>query len=226
MLVNNVPATSMTGSNGTYTFFFTPPLEGLVLVTWAVNHGIVNRESTPKPFNGTYTNEMAQYTYQDTIPPVVTAVSPLPGAALPHFTTLTVTFSEPVRGVQAGNLLINGVAATDVTGAGAGPYTFAFAQPPAGPVTLSWASGNPAEQWLELYNKGAAAINLAGWSFSKGLSFTFPAVTIPAGGYLVVAADLPTFSAKHPGVNNMVGGWPDGMKSHLILVDAAGNVVN
>ena len=270
LLINNVPASSMAGANGTYTFSFARPLEGLVLVTWAVNHGIVNRESTPKPFNGTYTNEMAQYSYRDTIPPVVTAVSPLPGAVLPGFTSLTVTFSEPVRGVQAGSLLINGVAADNVAGAGAGPYTFVFTQPPAGPVTVSWAaghgihdvaavpnafvagspwsytldptltetsvvineiyfnppSGNPAEQWLELYNKGAAAVNLAGWSFSKGLSFTFPAVTIPAGGYLVVAADLPTFSAKHPGVANVVGGWPDGMKSHLILVDAAGNVAN
>ena len=44
----------------------------------------------------------------------------------------------------------------------------------------------PAE-FVELYNAGTNAVNLAGWSFSDGLNYTFPATNISPGGYVVVA---------------------------------------
>jgi hypothetical protein len=50
-------------------------------------------------------------------------------------------------------------------------------------------------------------VNLTGWSLTRGVNFTLPNVTLPAGGYLVVAANVPAFSAKYPGVANVVGGW-------------------
>ena len=35
-------------------------------------------------------------------------------------------------------------------------------------------SGNDDDQYVELYNKGTNTLNLAGWQFTAGISFTFP----------------------------------------------------
>src|SRR5262245_2976351 len=51
-------------------------------------------------------------------------------------------------------------------------------------------------------------MNLNGWRFSKGITFTFTNDTILApGGYVVVAANLSSFSSRYPSVGNVVGGW-------------------
>ena len=68
-------------------------------------------------------------------------------------------------------------------------------------------SENPAEEYIELYNSGAAPVTLTGWKFTNGVTFTFPASSIAAGGYLVVAANQAAFTAKYPGVTNYVAGW-------------------
>ena len=61
-------------------------------------------------------------------------------------------------------------------------------------------------EYIELYNTTSSDISLDGWRFTKGIDYAFPAGTvIPAGGYLVVAANLATFQAKYPGVSNVVG---------------------
>jgi hypothetical protein len=58
------------------------------------------------------------------------------------------------------------------------------------------------EEWIELYNRSAAPVNLAGWSLTDGIDYTFPAGTIiPAGGYLVVAADAAALQAKYSGIS-------------------------
>jgi len=90
------------------------------------------------------------------------------------------------------------------------------------------ASEDPAEEFIELYNAGSQAVSLAGWRLDKGVSFRFPDVALPVGGYLVVAADLETFSRVHPGVTNAVGNW-EGMLSNsgetIELVDDQGRTV-
>ena len=64
-------------------------------------------------------------------------------------------------------------------------------------------------EYIELYNKGSAAVSLKDWQFTQGITFTFPDVSIGAGQYLVVAADTAAFMAKYPSVNptKVVGGW-------------------
>jgi len=76
-------------------------------------------------------------------------------------------------------------------------------------------SGNDDDQYLELYNKGTNAINLAGWQFTAGVTFTFPSVTIAPNGYLVVAGNLTNLFAKYPNLNsgNTVGNY-SGKLSH------------
>jgi hypothetical protein len=44
------------------------------------------------------------------------------------------------------------------------------------------------KEYIELYNRGTAAVDIAGWSFSDGINFTIPAGTSIAGdAYLVIA---------------------------------------
>src|SRR5262245_42531602 len=55
-------------------------------------------------------------------------------------------------------------------------------------------------QFIELHNTGDKAIDLAGWKFTKGVKFTFPAKSsIPAGGFVVVCKDLKELK-KHYGI--------------------------
>ena len=52
-------------------------------------------------------------------------------------------------------------------------------------------SGNDDDQYIELYNQGTNAVNLSGWQFTSGVTFTFPTnTTLPPDGYLVVARNL------------------------------------
>ena len=65
------------------------------------------------------------------------------------------------------------------------------------------------EEFIELKNTGVAAVDVSGWSITSGVAFTIPAATpaIPAGGYLVLAANSIAFAAKYPAVTNYVAGW-------------------
>ncbi|MHB1034559.1 MAG: lamin tail domain-containing protein [Pirellulales bacterium] len=62
-------------------------------------------------------------------------------------------------------------------------------------------------EYIELFNRGDAAVNLKDWTINQGVTFTFPDVTLGAGEYLVVAADTAAFAAKYPTVTNVIGGW-------------------
>ncbi|HTG43132.1 MAG TPA: lamin tail domain-containing protein, partial [Verrucomicrobiae bacterium] len=65
----------------------------------------------------------------------------------------------------------------------------------------------PGDDWLELHNTGSTPTNLTGWQITRGVGFTFNNAIIPAGGYLVVAADVGRFNARYPAITNVVGGW-------------------
>lgn len=86
-------------------------------------------------------------------------------------------------------------------------------------------SANPAEEWIELHNRGTNAVNLNGWRFSNGIEFTFSNVTLLPGGYLVVAADVTSFSGIYPSVTNVIGGWMGTLSNNgedIDLDDASG----
>ncbi|KPK33936.1 MAG: hypothetical protein AMJ65_19035 [Phycisphaerae bacterium SG8_4] len=81
------------------------------------------------------------------------------------------------------------------------------------------------QEYVELYNRGTQTIDLSGWRLSNGVDFVFPDVTVGAGQYLVVAADVATFKAIYRRMANVVGGW-DGKLSNsgerIELLDRAG----
>ena len=76
-------------------------------------------------------------------------------------------------------------------------------------------SESDADQYIELYNKGTNTVNLAGWQFTSGVTFTFPNVTVAPNGYLVVAENMTNLFAKYSNLNsgNTVGNY-SGKLSH------------
>src|SRR5687767_1708971 len=92
------------------------------------------------------------------------------------------------------------------------------------------ASKNSQEEFIELYNTSSQAVDLTGWRFTKGISFTFPQLTILGpGSYLVVAADAARFQAIYPGVSDVVGPWRGTLSNNgeeISLANAAGQKVD
>ncbi len=89
--------------------------------------------------------------------------------------------------------------------------------------------GTSTEQWVELYNRSASPVDLSGWTFSEGISYTFlPGTILPAGGYLVVAWDPAAFATLHPGKIALgpFSGSLSGKGETLSLSDANENIAN
>lgn len=243
LLINDRPAQALSGSGAIYTFTLEQPAYGDVQVRW--DEGVAIRDfSVPaNTFDPTGPGATWSYTLVDQTPPVVAEIAPPPDNTVRTLTQLEVTFSEPVSGVDAADLQINGQSAASVTGSGAGPYVFQFAGVAAGAVQVAWRgdhgvqdeasppnafaggawsytvdpdftfqpvriseflagySGNDGgladeddelQDWIELHNRGAGAVNLRGWSLTDDADepgkWVFPDAVIPAGGYLVVFA--------------------------------------
>src|SRR6266542_1866505 len=85
------------------------------------------------------------------------------------------------------------------------------------------------EEYLELFNKGSSEISLTGWRLHGGVDFSFPSYPLGAGKFLVIAANRAAFSAKYPGVTNVLAGWLGRLSNtddDLNLDDAAGERVD
>lgn len=67
---------------------------------------------------------------RDTVPPLLAGLVPAAGSTVPAFNSLEVHFSEGVKGVEAADLLINGLPATNVVTYAPDVYVFQFPQPP------------------------------------------------------------------------------------------------
>ena len=273
LLINGQSADRVTSSDQTYVFAFAQPNATTVNLTWAPTHGIHDLATTPNPFPAGAPGNTWSYTTPDTVPPTVISVDPPAFVTVTSLNQIRVSFSEPVMGVDTNDLLVNNEPALRVNGSGAGPYSFAFLPPANGPVTVDWspahgitdlaetpnpfaggewtyildpnasfagkivineimfdpADGHAAEEWIELHNVATNLINLAGWQLTRGITYTFPNVSIPADGYLVVAADVSAFQTNYPGVANVVGGWTGSLANSdetIELASALGELVN
>lgn len=69
-------------------------------------------------------------------------------------------------------------------------------------------SGDDDDQYVELYNRSTNVVNLGGWRFEAGISYTFASnVVLAANEYLVVARNATNLLARYPTLNatNTVG---------------------
>lgn len=85
---------------------------------------------------------------------------------------------------------------------------------------------NTPQDWIELHNSGTASVDITGWHLtdnkSQPLKWTFPATTIPAGGYLVVFASGKNRATVPLHTNFSL----DSNGEYLALTDTLGNVVS
>lgn len=83
--------------------------------------------------------------------------------------------------------------------------------------------------FIELLNRGRAPVDLSGWAFTEGVSFTFPrGTTLAPGGMLAVAQDAARLRGAHGNIE-VVGnfsGRPDHDGDLVRLEDERGNLVN
>ncbi len=88
-------------------------------------------------------------------------------------------------------------------------------------------SGTDSLEFIEIYNNGADAVDLEGWSLS-GATFTFPAVTIGAGEYLVTCVNstaMETVLGVTTDLQWEAGGLSNGGET-LQLINATGVIVD
>ncbi len=136
LLIDGQGALTLSGSGANYVFGFNEPSAGLVEVFWDDDHEITDLAGNP--FDSAAAGSF-QFFVADSVPPSVAVLSPAVGARVSSLGEVSVLFSEPVSGVGSADLLVNGAAATNVTGQGAGPYVFRFTTPPPGLVQVAWA---------------------------------------------------------------------------------------
>jgi len=91
-------------------------------------------------------------------------------------------------------------------------------------------------EFIELYNNGATDVSLEDWQMDEeegafgATSYTFPAIVIPAGGYLVIAVDATTYDGTMGltlGVNLL--DWDVSLSNiadEIVLYDCDGNLVD
>jgi hypothetical protein len=130
--------------------FLNPTSPVIAMLTWtnaafgtntlrAVSFDVSGRKGTSGPVT-----VIVNTPPPNTNPPTIFAVSPLRGSAIGALTTIQVTFSERVVGVDASDLRVNGAAALSVSGSGTN-YSFTVAQPATGTITITWAAGHGIE---------------------------------------------------------------------------------
>jgi len=83
-------------------------------------------------------------------------------------------------------------------------------------------------EFIELYNKSTSTINISDYSFSDGITFTFPDNTLIASqNYVIVAVNSTAFEAFFGGTALQ---WESGALSNggedLVLIDANGIIVD
>jgi len=161
LLINGVPAQAMTGGNDTYTFTFPQPAYGTVNITWVSGHGIADFGVPPNAFNPATAGNTWQYNLLDNVAPTVAYQLPFAGVTVRSLNQIEVNFSEAVTGVDAADLLINGVAATSVTPLAPGQFVFEFAQPAVGNVQVEFAAGHAIRDLAAVPNNFAGA----SWSY-------------------------------------------------------------
>ncbi len=169
LLLNGIAATSVTPLSPTaYRFGFVRPAYGAVAITWSPGAGITDVALPPNPFNANGAGATWSYTLEDRTPPGVALLTPAAGTSVKVLPSIIVQFSEPVVGVEAGDLLINGSPASGLVVVAPNEYLFNFTPPATGQVQVAWASSHgitdlatPANafgggSWTYVYDPNAA----------------------------------------------------------------------
>ncbi|QJE95288.1 lamin tail domain-containing protein [Luteolibacter luteus] len=141
--------------------------------------------------------------------PYVADTVPLPGQSVTSLSSADVKFSVPVAGVDATDLLVNGIPATGIEVIDARNYRFTFSSPPQGDVHFSWVSTHGIAGLNEI------AAQPAGWSSLFAPVLPTPQLAIAefltqnAGGLTDEDFDTPDWiELVNPGSSDVnMAGW-------------------
>lgn len=87
--------------------------------------------------------------------------------------------------------------------------------------------GSDTLEYIELYNNGATTVDMTGWSFTQGVTHTFPATTLNAGAYMVLCIDSLAFqSAFGIAAHEWTSGGLSNSGEDIVLVDAFGTTID
>lgn len=88
-------------------------------------------------------------------------------------------------------------------------------------------AGTDSLEYIELYSNANSGVDLLGYAFTLGVEYTFPAITIQPGEYLIVAVDSAAFQRNFniPALQWTSGALGNGGET-LELRDAEGNIVD
>lgn len=142
LVINQTAADSVSGSGNTWTFAFDQPPYGDVLVAWSPAHNLSDTNTPAHAFDETAPGTSWAYSLTDSIAPFVTGLNPPANATVLSLSQIEVTFNEPITGLNAADLLINGAPATNVVNSAGTKYTFTFPAVSPGAVSVSWAGGH------------------------------------------------------------------------------------
>jgi hypothetical protein len=115
-----------------------------------------------------FTINPALYYIPDLTSPTLTLIYPTTNSVVRALTSIEVAFSEPVAGVDASDLLIDGQPATDLATVTPSQFVFSFSQPTTGAVQVAWAPGHG------IHDLSSAANAFAGGSWSYTLNPNAP----------------------------------------------------
>lgn len=148
---------------------FDAVFEGPFTVNWpplpagdnvvAVEVHQVNATSSDLTF-GMILDASYAFRWPDTNPPAVASSSPAPGTVVNSLASVEVTFSEAVEGVDAADLLVNGIPAASVTVLAPSQYRWDFPIVTNGTVAFSWAPNHGIHDVSSMLN----AFTGTGWT--------------------------------------------------------------
>jgi hypothetical protein len=112
--------------------------------------------------------------FPDTNGPVVAALQPPAPAVVRTLRSVEVTFSEAVANVDAADLRVNGVPATNLVAISPARFRFEFAEPPTGAVNLSFVTGHGIRDLAPAQN----VFGGASWNYALDPNAPLPMVRI------------------------------------------------
>lgn len=157
--INDQPAALVAVSNSVVTFRFSQPTSGSVSINFDPDSVIF--DSAGNLFDPMAGAAAWSYSLVDLVAPGISLVEPAENSIVSTLFSIEVLFSELVTGVDAADLLVNGVAATDVTAAG-DRYRFSIAAPLGGNAVVTWAARNGIADTSPAKNLFIGA----GWSYT------------------------------------------------------------
>jgi hypothetical protein len=130
--------------------------------------------------DGTLTSAVATVTLtirlegSDTTPPTVVSILPMTNSVVRTLTQVEVVFSEPVTNVEAGDLLINQLPATNLLFGTPEQFVFQLAEPATGLVQVAWAADHGIRDLASPPNAFAGG----SWAYWLDPNFGLPNVII------------------------------------------------